>query len=89
MPDRGTPILELTLWPNRSLPRSGFRYILLFTGAMLALPLIPLAGTAVGLALLPFLLGTLWLLWFFIEWNYRDGRELREGASPLAGPDHR
>lgn len=75
---RGEPILKLTLWPNRSLPRSGFRGVLLFTAGMLMLPLIPIAGTPVGLALLPFLLGTLWLLWFFIERNYKDGRQLRE-----------
>ena len=73
-----TPMLSLTLWPNRSLPRNGFRAILAFTAFMLAIPLIPLLGTPVGLALLPFLVGTLLLLWFFIERNYRDGASLHE-----------
>lgn len=69
-----TPSFELTIWPNRSMPRAGFHRVLLFTGAMLTLPLIPVLGSPIGWALLPFLLGTLFLLWFFIRWNYRDGR---------------
>lgn len=68
------PEFALTLWPNRSLPRHGFRKILWFTGFMLCLPLIPLLGTPVGWALVPFLAGTVFLLWFFIQRNYRDGR---------------
>lgn len=68
------PAFALTLWPNRSLPRHGFHKILMFTGFMLCLPLIPLLGTPVGWALIPFLLATVFLLWFFIQRNYRDGR---------------
>ena len=45
---------------------------------MLSIPLIPLLGTPVGWALLPFLLATLGLLWFFIERNYRQGDQTRE-----------
>ena len=67
------PDFSLTIWPNRSMPQHGFHKILWFTGGMLCLPLIPLLGTPVGWALIPFLLGTLFLLWFFIKWNYRDG----------------
>ena len=67
------PKFELTIWPNRSMPTHGFHKVLMFTGGMLALPLIPLLGTPVGWALIPFLLGTLFLLWFFIRWNYKDG----------------
>lgn len=55
------------------MPRFGFRRVLIFTGGMLCIPLIPMLGTPVGWALLPFLAGTLALLWFFIERNYRDG----------------
>lgn len=72
------PILSLTIWPHRSLPRRGFHGVLGFAGAMLAVPLLPLLGTPVGWALLPFLLGTLLLLWFFIERNYRQGAATRE-----------
>lgn len=68
------PLFELTIWPNRSMPISGFRNVIYFTAAMLALPLIPLLGSPIGWALLPFLLATLFLLWFFIRKNYRDGR---------------
>jgi len=75
---RDDPLFHLTLWPNRSMPRHGFHKVLLFTAGMLALPLIPLLGTPVGWALLPFLLGTLFLLWFFIQWNYRDGKTREE-----------
>lgn len=52
--------------------------MLIFTAVMLAIPLIPLLGTPVGLALVPFLLGTLWLLWFFFKLNYRQGARIRE-----------
>lgn len=67
------PNFSLTIWPNRSMPIHGFQKIILFTAAMLALPLLPLLGTPVGWALLPFLLGALLLLWFFIRLNYKDG----------------
>lgn len=45
---------------------------------MLAIPLIPLIGTPVALALLPFLLGALGLLWYFIRRNYKDGQLTEE-----------
>lgn len=68
------PKFSMTLWPNRSLSRSGFHKILAFTAFMLCIPLIPLLGTSVGMALVPFLLGTVFLLWYFIRRNYRDGQ---------------
>ncbi len=71
------PQFSATIWPNRSMPTHGFHKVLYFTGGMLCLPLIPLLGTPVGWALIPFLLATLFLLWFFIRWNYKDGT-LRE-----------
>lgn len=72
------PLLTISLWPNRSLPRKGFRLVLCFTAAMLCLPLIPLLGTPVGTAMIPFLIGALLLLWYFLERNYKDGARLRE-----------
>ena len=75
---RGDPILALHIWPHRSLPRHGFHWVLGFTAFMLSIPLIPIIGTPVGLALLPFLLGTLGMLWFFINRNYRDGARISE-----------
>jgi len=78
-PERSdAPLASMTIWPNRSMPRRGFKAILIFTAGMLCLPIIPLIGTPVGIALLPFLFGTLFLLWFFIEKNYREGDRLRE-----------
>ena len=72
------PILNITIWPHRSLPRHGFRWVLWFTAGMLTIPLIPLLGTPLGWVLLPFLVSTLLLLWFFIERNYWHGYRTRE-----------
>ena len=68
------PIYEVVLWPHRSLSARGFAAVMGFTGAMLALPLIPLAGSAVALGLAPFLVATFALLAWFIRRNARDGR---------------
>jgi uncharacterized membrane protein len=67
----------LTAWPHRSLPRRGFVGFIAITFIFLLMPLIPLLGTPVLWALLPFLMGALALLWWLFERNYRDG-ELRE-----------
>lgn len=71
------PLYKVLLWPNRSLPQSGFQQTLLFTAFMLSIPLIPLLGTPVAWALLPFLVATLLALWYSIKRNYKDG-ELTE-----------
>ncbi len=67
------PLEEFRIWPNRSLPKKGYRYVLLFTGGMLSIPLIPLLGTPIGWTLLPFLLSALLLLAFFLRKNTKDG----------------
>ncbi len=72
------PLVAISLWPNRSLPRNGFRLVLCFTAFMLCIPLLPLLGTPVGTAMIPFLCGALLLLWYFLERNYKDGARLRE-----------
>ncbi len=72
--ERGAPIISLTIWPHRSLSRKGFRNVILLTAVGLAIPIVPLLGSPVGWALLPFGLGTVGLLTFFFLWNYRDGR---------------
>jgi uncharacterized membrane protein len=68
------PIHELRLWPNRSLPRAGFRIVMTIAAVALALPMAPLMGTRVGWALLPFLIGAWALLFLFLKLSYRDGR---------------
>jgi uncharacterized membrane protein len=72
------PVYQVTLWPNRSLSRRGFRRLMLIVGAGLAIPVIPFLGGPVGWALAPFALGALGLLWFFLKRNYRDGRLTEE-----------
>lgn len=68
---------RLDLWPHRSLPRQGLVTFIGITAALLLIPLIATLGTPVLWALLPFLLGTLWLIWHFLNRNYADG-DLRE-----------
>jgi uncharacterized membrane protein len=71
--EREDPLLSLTLWPNRSMSKNGFTWVMVFTAAMLTFPIIPIFGTQAAFALLPFLFGTLILLWCFIRKNYSDG----------------
>ncbi|NNU80929.1 DUF2244 domain-containing protein [Halovulum dunhuangense] len=71
------PAFQLTLWPHRSLSIDGFRQVLIFVAAALAIPLIPFLGTPVAWGLLPFLVGALIALYAAIRRSYRDG-ELRE-----------
>jgi uncharacterized membrane protein len=68
------PSYEVRLWPHRSLPRKGFRIVMTIVGIALALPVLPLMGTRVMWALLPFLVGAWGLLYLLIKRNYRDGR---------------
>lgn len=63
----------LDLWPHRSLPRRGFVGFIGVTFVFLLMPLIPLIGTPVLWALLPFLMGALALLWLLLERSYTDG----------------
>ncbi len=72
------PIYQVTLWPNRSLSRRGFRRVMLLVGFGLALPVLPFLGGPVGWALAPFALGELGLLWLFLKRNFRDGRLTEE-----------
>lgn len=68
------PLYQVTLWPNRSLSRRGFQVTLLVAGIGLAIPLLPVLGSPVGVALFPFLAGALLMLWGMIRLNYRAGR---------------
>lgn len=66
------PRAQAQLWPHRSLSRRGFVVFIGATFAMILLPLIPLLGTPVLWGLLPFLMGALWAMYYFLQRSYRD-----------------
>jgi uncharacterized membrane protein len=68
------PLLALTLWPHRSLTRSGATWIMALVAAGLAAPLVLLHGTAVGWGMLPFLVAALAALYWGIRRSELDGR---------------
>ncbi len=67
------PILDLRLWPNRSLPRRGARVVLILLGIGLAAPLLPLAGTALIWGIVPFEAAVLGGLYLAFRRSYADG----------------
>lgn len=68
------PPLEtrLQLWPHRSLSRRGFVWFIGTTAALIGVPLVAVLGSPVVWALLPFLVGTIWAIWFALRKNGRD-----------------
>ncbi|MCA8880861.1 MAG: DUF2244 domain-containing protein [Rhodobacteraceae bacterium] len=76
--DGDPPLVRLHLWPNRSLPRRGFVAFIGTTFALVLVPLLAVVGTPILWGLLPFVLGTLGLLWFLLAKSYRDGEILEE-----------
>ncbi len=78
------PVYEVTLWPNQSLTRRGYRVALGAAAAGLALPLIALAGTKVFWPLAVFLVIP------FLSLRYafrRNARALRMGEWLAVWPD--
>jgi uncharacterized membrane protein len=73
-----SPLLALTLWPHRSLSRSGFSWLIGAMAVGLAVPLLPLAGSSASWALLPFLVAMLLGVYLAIQRNYADGRLVEE-----------
>ncbi|RMD94131.1 MAG: DUF2244 domain-containing protein [Alphaproteobacteria bacterium] len=71
------PLAHLVLWPHRSLPRKGFAWFIIGTFLLLCVPLLAVLGTVILWGLLPFVMGTLALLWYFLERSYTDAK-LRE-----------
>ncbi|WP_299133098.1 DUF2244 domain-containing protein [uncultured Amaricoccus sp.] len=72
------PLMALTLWPNRSLSRRGFAWVMGVVAVGLALPIVPLLGTRAGLGLVPFSTAALLALYVAIRRNYADGRLTEE-----------
>ena len=76
-PRTADTLWHLRLWPHRSLPPAGFVTFVGITSALLLVPLIAVLGSPVLWGLLPFLVGTVWLIWHFLQRSYTDG-SLRE-----------
>lgn len=64
---------RLTIWPHRSLPRTGFVWFIGATAALMSLPLLAVIGTAALWALLPFLIAAIAGLWWALQRSYGDG----------------
>lgn len=69
---------RLHLWPYRSLPRRGMVWFLGGTALCIMVPLIALIGTPVLWGLLPFLLATIWAIWWALEKSFRDAEIVEE-----------
>ena len=73
--DSGTvPLLNLTLWPNRSLTKKTFYTLMGMTFAAMMIPVIPFIGTKTLFVILPFSLGALLFLFLSIMLNYQAGK---------------
>jgi uncharacterized membrane protein len=72
------PVLALTLWPNRSFSRRGWTVVLALLAAGLAVPLLPLVGTAAAWGMLPFLVGALVALYLAVRRSHLDARLTEE-----------
>lgn len=76
--DRSDPTLfDHTARPIKSLPNTGFAWVIGISAVTFTLPLLVLLGTKALWILLPHLLLALGLLWYFIRRNDRD-REIYE-----------
>jgi len=71
------PLWHLQLWPHSSLPPQGFAIFIGVSFAMLLLPLFAVLGTPAHWVLLPFLMGMVALIWYFLRRSYGDAA-LRE-----------
>jgi uncharacterized membrane protein len=74
----GAPLARAVIWPHRSLPPAGFAWVIGITFGLLLLPLLTVLGSPVLWGLLPFAVGAVWLLWYFLRRSYRDGRLTEE-----------
>ncbi|CAM3229578.1 DUF2244 domain-containing protein [Paracoccus nototheniae] len=78
-PDTSGAVLQtLTLWPHRSLPKSGFVWFIAVTAAFLSLPVLAVLGTGVLWGLLPFMALAVGGVWFAIQHSYRSGQTREE-----------
>ena len=68
------PLLNMTLWPNRSLEKKSFYILIIMTLSAMMIPIIPFLGTNFLLVILPFSLVTVLLLFLSIALNYETGK---------------
>lgn len=66
------PLFDYTIRPIKSLPNTGFVWLIGVSAVGFTLPLLALLGTVALWVLLPHLLLALGLLWYFIRRNDRD-----------------
>jgi len=71
------PRWQLCAWPHRSLAPHGFVTFIGITAALMLVPLLAVLGSPVLWGLLPFVAGTVWLIWHFLQRSTADGT-LRE-----------
>jgi uncharacterized membrane protein len=72
-----SPVLHLTLWPNRSLTEKKFYIVILVLFLTMLIPIAPFLGTTSLNAILPFSILTISLLYILVRLNYR-GAKIRE-----------
>ena len=89
MPYRWTTTPEevtqtLHLWPHESLPAKGFAAFVLTTFTLILIPTLPLLGSPILWGLLPFLLLTVWAIYYALQRNHR-ARQILEVLT--GGPD--
>lgn len=75
---KSTPLVELHLWPYRSLLRKDFVMFIGGTCLIVLLPLLVLLGSPVLWALLPFFAITVGGIWYAINHSYKSGEILEE-----------
>jgi uncharacterized membrane protein len=68
---------QMRLWPHQSLPAKGFAAFILTTFALILIPTLPLLGTTLLWALLPFVLAAVAGLYFALQSNHKS-RQIEE-----------
>lgn len=69
---------RLRAWPYRSLPRSGFAFMIGATFLLILMPAFSVLGSPILWGLLPFLMGAVAALWWGLQRSYRDAEILEE-----------
>lgn len=65
-------VQELRLWPHESLPARGMAAFVLTTFTLILIPTLPLLGSPLLWGLLPFLMLTVWAIYFALQRNHRS-----------------